>query len=107
VRDFQKIDYATSLGIDVIVCDHHQPAEIPKATAVLDPKRSDCPYPYKELSGAGVGFKLLQALCEQQSIDENILYNYLDLVTISIGADIVPITGENRILAFHGLKKLQ
>jgi single-stranded-DNA-specific exonuclease len=107
VRDFQKIDYATSLGIDVIVCDHHQPAEIPKATAVLDPKRSDCPYPYKELSGAGVGFKLLQALCEQQSIDENLLYNYLDLVTISIGADIVPITGENRILAFHGLQKLQ
>ena len=107
VRDGQKIEYASSLGIDVIVCDHHQPAEIPKAIAVLDPKRPDCSYPYKGLSGAGVGFKLLQALCSQQSIDENLLYDYLDLVTISIGADIVPMTGENRILAFHGLDKLR
>jgi single-stranded-DNA-specific exonuclease len=107
VRDGQKIDYARSLGIDVIVCDHHQPAEIPKAAAILDPKRPDCAYPYKGLSGAGVGFKLLQALCEQQSIDEYLLHKYLDLVTISIGADIVPLTGENRILAFHGLQKLQ
>lgn len=107
VRDGQKIDYARSLNIDVIVCDHHQPAEIPNATAVLDPKRPDCSYPYKGLSGAGVGFKLLQALCIQQSIDSAILYQYLDLVTISIGADIVPLTGENRILAFHGLTLLQ
>jgi single-stranded-DNA-specific exonuclease len=107
VRDGQKIDYAQTMGIDVIVCDHHQPAEIPKAAAVLDPKRPDCNYPYKELSGAGVGFKLLQALCIQQSIDPKILFDYLDLVTISIGADIVPITGENRILAFHGLQKIQ
>ena len=107
VRDGQKIDYARSLGIDVIVCDHHQPAELPNASAVLDPKRTDCTYPYKGLSGAGVGFKLLQALCIQQSIDTQTLFNYLDLVTISIGADIVPITGENRILAFHGLQKLQ
>jgi single-stranded-DNA-specific exonuclease len=107
VRDGQKIDYARSMGIDVIVCDHHQPAELPKATAVLDPKRPDCAYPYKGLSGAGVGFKLLQALCIQQSIDLLTLFAYLDLVTISIGADIVPITGENRILAFHGLQKLQ
>jgi len=107
VRDGQKIDYAQSLGIDVIVCDHHQPAEIPKAVAVLDPKRPDCNYPYKGLSGAAVGFKLLQALCIQQSFDLSALYDYLDLVTISIGADIVPITGENRILAFHGLLKLQ
>ena len=107
VRDGQKIDYADSMGIDVIVCDHHQPAELPKASAVLDPKRTDCTYPYKGLSGAGVGFKLLQALCIQQSIDTQTLFNYLDLVTISIGADIVPITGENRILAFHGLQKLQ
>jgi single-stranded-DNA-specific exonuclease len=107
VRDGQKIEYAQSLGIDVIVCDHHQPAEIPKAAAVLDPKRPDCHYPYKGLSGAGVGFKLLQALCIQQSIDPSDLFEYLDLVTISIGADIVPMTGENRILAFHGLQKLQ
>jgi single-stranded-DNA-specific exonuclease len=107
VRDGQKIDYASSFGIDVIVCDHHQPAEIPRAFAVLDPKRADCAYPYKGLSGAGVGFKLLQALCAQQSIDENLLFCYLDLVTISIGADIVPMTGENRILAFHGLQKLR
>ena len=93
VRDGQKIDYARTLGIDVIVCDHHQPAELPKASAVLDPKRTDCTYPYKGLSGAGVGFKLLQALCIQQSIDPKTLFEYLDLVTISIGADIVPITG--------------
>jgi single-stranded-DNA-specific exonuclease len=107
VRDGQKIDYARSLGIDVIVCDHHQPAELPKATAVLDPKRLDCTYPYKGLSGAGVGFKLLQGLCIQQSIDQDMLYSYLDLVTISIGADIVPLTGENRILAHYGLQILQ
>ena len=107
VRDGHKIDYARTLGIDVIVCDHHQPAELPTASAVLDPKRTDCTYPYKGLSGAGVGFKLLQALCIQQSIDTHTLFNYLDLITISIGADIVPITGENRILAFHGLQKLQ
>jgi len=107
VRDGQKIEYAQSHGIDVIVCDHHQPAEIPAAAAVLDPKRPDCNYPYKGLSGAGVGFKLLQALCIQQSIDPSSLFEYLDLVTISIGADIVPMTGENRILAFYGLQKLQ
>jgi len=107
VRDGLKIDYANTLGIDVIVCDHHQPAELPQAAAVLDPKRSDCSYPYKGLSGAGVGFKLLQGLCIQQSIDPSLLTEYLDLVTISIGADIVPLTGENRILAFHGLKLLQ
>ena len=107
VRDSQKIEYARSLGIDVIVCDHHMPAEIPDAAAVLDPKRLDCNYPYKGLSGAGVGFKMLQALCIQQSIELELLFNYLDLVTISIGADIVPITGENRILAHFGLKQLQ
>lgn len=107
VRDGLKIDYARSLGIDVIVCDHHQPAELPSATAVLDPKRTDCTYPFKGLSGAGVGFKLLQGLCIQQSMDMSELMGYLDLVTISIGADIVPLTGENRILAFHGLQLLQ
>jgi len=107
VRDGNKIDYARKFGIDVIVCDHHLPAEIPAATAVLDPKRPDCDYPYKGLSGAGVGFKLLQGLCVQQSIDTEQLLAYLDLVTISIGADIVPLTGENRILAFHGLQLFQ
>lgn len=107
VRDGLKIDYARTLGVDVIVCDHHQPAELPNAIAVLDPKRFDCDYPYKGLSGAGVGFKLMQGLCIQQSIDTSELMEYLDLVTISIGADIVPLTGENRILAFHGLKLLQ
>ncbi len=107
VRDGVKIDYARSLGVDVIICDHHQPAELPNAAAVLDPKRPDCKYPYKGLSGAGVGFKLLQGLCIQQSIDSTVLMECLDLVTISIGADIVPLTGENRILAFHGLKLLQ
>ena len=107
VRDGEKIDYAASLGIDVIVCDHHTPAELPNAIAVLDPKRIDCTYPFKGLSGAGVGFKLLQALCMQQSLDENLLFQYLDLVTISIGADIVPLTGENRILAHYGLQLLQ
>jgi single-stranded-DNA-specific exonuclease len=107
VRDGTKIDYAKSLGIDVIVCDHHLPAEVPEAAAVLDPKRPDCPYPYKGLSGAGVGFKMLQGLCMQQSLGLELLYSYLDLVTISIGADIVPLTGENRILAFFGLQQLQ
>jgi len=107
VRDAQKIDYANTLNIDVIVCDHHRPAEIPNAAAVLDPKRPDCNYPYKGLSGAGVGFKMLQGLCIQQSIDIDLLFSYLDLVTISIGADIVPLTGENRILAYFGLQQLQ
>ena len=107
VRDGKKIDYAKSIGIDIIVCDHHLPAEIPLAAAVLDPKRPDCNYPYKGLSGAGVGFKLMQGLCIQQSIDTELLFSYLDLVTISIGADIVPLTGENRILAYHGLQQLQ
>ena len=107
VRDGAKIEYARSKGIDVIVCDHHQPAQIPDAAAVLDPKRPDCEYPFKGLCGAGVGFKLLQALCIELEIDRNKLFQYLDLVTIAIAADIVPVSGENRILAYHGLKQLQ
>lgn len=107
VRDVQKIDYAKSLGIDVIVCDHHQPADLPRAVAILDPKRPDCNYPFKGLCGAGVGFKFMQALCIQQGIDSNKLFRYLDLVTIAIAADIVPLSGENRIMAFHGLEMLQ
>ena len=95
------------LGVDLIVCDHHLPGdELPIATAILDPKRNNCPYPYKELSGCGVGFKLLQGFCQQNTIDLKQLYNYLDLVAISIASDIVPITGENRVLAFYGLKKI-
>jgi single-stranded-DNA-specific exonuclease len=107
VRDGAKIDYARSKGIDVIVCDHHHPAQIPDAAAVLDPKRPDCTYPFKGLCGAGVGFKLLQAFCETHGVDKNKLFQYLDILTIAIAADIVPVSGENRILAYHGLKQLQ
>jgi single-stranded-DNA-specific exonuclease len=107
VKSVDLIAYAATLGVDFIVCDHHLPGSIlPPAVAVLDPKRSDCPYPYKELSGCGVGFKLLQAFCEHKKIDLNELYQFLDLVVVSIGCDIVPITGENRVLAYYGLHKL-
>ena len=105
IKAFKATELATSYNIDIIICDHHLPDTIlPKAEAILDPKRSACLYPYKELSGCGVGFKLLQALCIKSSIPEADLYKYLDYVTISICADIVPITGENRILAYHGIK---
>lgn len=98
---------SSQLGIDLIVCDHHLPGEeLPIATAILDPKRDGCNYPYKELSGCGVGFKLLQGFCQQNTIDLKKLFNFLDLVAISIASDIVPITGENRVLAFYGLKKI-
>lgn len=107
VKDAANIDLANSYGIDVIVCDHHNPGELPNAYAVLDPKRSDCPYPYKGLSGCGVGFKLIQGFCKQMGIDFELIEEYLDLLTISIGADIVPLTGENRVLAFHGLQRLK
>ena len=107
IKSNDKVDYATTKNIDFIIGDHHNPGEeIPKAVAVLDPKRSDCNYPYKELSGCGIGFKLIQAFCLQHGMDLQACYQYLDLVCTSIGADIVPITGENRILAFHGLKKV-
>ncbi|WP_026896901.1 single-stranded-DNA-specific exonuclease RecJ [Daejeonella oryzae] len=107
IKSVDKIEYANSLNIDFIICDHHTPGdELPNAAAVLDPKRDDCPYPYKELSGCGIGFKLIQAWCQTKDIPfENILC-YLDLVAVSIASDIVPITGENRILAWHGLKRL-
>ncbi len=104
IKALEKIAYAKSKGIDFIICDHHRPGdEIPDAVAVLDPKRNDCKYPYKELCGCGVGFKLVQALASKkgQSIDDLMLY--LDLVATAIGADIVPITGENRVLAYYGL----
>ena len=105
IKSVDKINYANSLGIDFIICDHHNPGEeLPQAIAVLDPKRADCDYPYKELSGCGVGFKLLQALCRQNNYEEKELYSYLDLLAISIASDLVPITGENRIFTFYGLR---
>lgn len=107
IKDGERIELAASLGIDVVVCDHHQPSTLPNAFAVLDPKRPDCDYPYKGLSGCGVGFKLLQALCIKQQWDMAPLYRHLDLLTISIAADIVPLNGENRILAHFGLRLLQ
>ena len=105
VKAIDKVAYAKEKGIDFIICDHHRPGTIlPSAVAVLDPKREDCSYPYDELCGCGVGFKLIQALGSQrgETIDD-VIY-YLDLVATAIGADIVPITGENRILAFYGLQ---
>lgn len=94
-------------GIDFIVCDHHEPGdELPPAVAVLDAKRKDSIYPYNELTGCGVGFKLLQAFCQVNKINEDSLFEYLDLVCTSIACDIVPITGENRVLAHFGLKKI-
>jgi single-stranded-DNA-specific exonuclease len=105
IKAIEKVDYATKKGIDFIICDHHRPGtEIPDAVAVLDPKREDCEYPYKELCGCGVGFKLIQALASKKGETIENLMPYLDLVSIAIAADIVPITGENRILAYYGLQ---
>ncbi len=104
IKAVEKVSYALEKGVDFIICDHHRPgAVIPKAAAVLDPKRADCDYPYKELCGCGVGFKLLQALTMRRNENFETLLPYLDLVATAIGADIVPVTGENRILAYHGL----
>jgi len=105
IKAVEKIDYANNLGIDFIICDHHRPgAELPKACAVLDPKRADCTYPYKELSGCGIGFKLIQGYAQKNNVPFDELITFLDLVVISIASDIVDITGENRILAYFGLK---
>ncbi len=108
IKAVEKIDYAKEKGIDFIICDHHTPGEIlPKAAACLDPKRSDCFYPDRNLSGCGVGFKFLQAYCHKHpDIDPHEVYEYLDLVVVSIASDIVPIIGENRVLAYFGLQKL-
>ena len=107
IKSVDLIDYANSLGIDFIICDHHLPGnEIPKAVAVLNPKQSDCNYPYKDLCGCGVGFKLITALAIHFNLPKEIIYKYLDLVATAIAADIVPMTGENRILAYHGLQKI-
>lgn len=107
IKANDKIDYANSKNVDFIICDHHLPGDkIPNAIAVLDPKQSDCPYPYKELSGCGIGFKLIQAYSKKNNIDLQLCYNYLDLVAVSIAADIVPITDENRVLAYFGLEQI-
>jgi single-stranded-DNA-specific exonuclease len=104
IKAIEKIAYAKNLGIDFVICDHHRPGdEIPDAAAVLDPKRLDCDYPYKELCGCGVGFKLVQALASKDGKTAEDLTEYLDLVATAVGADIVPIDGENRVLAYFGL----
>jgi len=107
IKANEKIEYAKKQGIDFIICDHHYPGdELPCATAVLDPKRKDCNYPFKELSGCGVGFKLIQAFARTNNIPFEKLIPYLDLVVVSIASDIVPIVDENRILAYFGLIQL-
>ncbi|MEO7308031.1 MAG: single-stranded-DNA-specific exonuclease RecJ [Ferruginibacter sp.] len=107
IKSVDLIAYAKGIGIDFIVCDHHLPdAEIPDAVAILNPKQKDCNYPYKELCGCGVGFKLITALSIHLNIDEEHYFCYLDLVAVAIAADIVPMTGENRILAYYGLEKI-
>ena len=107
IKAVEKVKYARSKGIDVIVCDHHYPGdEIPRAVAVLDPKQPGCNYPYKELSGCGVGFKLVHAYSRVHGIPFSKIAGYLDLVAVSIASDIVPLTGENRVLAYFGLKQL-
>jgi single-stranded-DNA-specific exonuclease len=106
IKSADLISYALTLGIDFIVCDHHLPDDIlPPAVAILNPKQKDCPYPYKELCGCGVGFKLICALAPRLHLSNDDAFEYLDLVATAIAADIVPMTGENRVLAFHGLKK--
>jgi single-stranded-DNA-specific exonuclease len=107
IKAVEKIEYAKEKGIDFIICDHHTPGDtLPDAAACLDPKRKDCDYPDENLSGCGVGFKFLQAFCQRRGIDYYAIYEYLDLVAVSIASDIVPITGENRVLAYYGLQKL-
>jgi single-stranded-DNA-specific exonuclease len=107
IKSMDKIDYAASLGLDVIVCDHHTPDEtqMPKAIAILNPKQADCNYPFKELSGCGIGYKLISALALKRNLPTEATERYLDLVATSIAADIVPMDGENRILANFGIKR--
>jgi len=106
IKSVDLIQYARDLNIDFIVCDHHMPDDIlPPAVAILNPKQKDCAYPYKELCGCGVGFKLIAALARRLQLPDEAVFEYLDLVATAIAADIVPMTGENRIMAFYGLKK--
>lgn len=107
IKSMEQVAYAKTKGIDFIICDHHLPGDqIPDAIAVLDPKQEDCAYPYDELCGCGVGFKLVQALAANKGVGIEKLVSCLDLVATAIGADIVPITGENRVLAYYGLQVL-
>ena len=107
IKSVEKMQYAKSLGVDFIICDHHTPGDIiPEAVAVLNMKRADCHYPFKELSGCGVGFKLAQAYALRRGIDMTEVYRLLPLLAMSIASDVVPVTGENRILAFYGLRAL-
>jgi single-stranded-DNA-specific exonuclease len=106
IKSYDLITYAKKLGIDFIVCDHHLPDEVlPPAVAILNPKQKDCPYPFKELCGCGVGFKLMQALTEKMGLPSDAANEHLDLLATAVAADIVPIEDENRVLAFHGLIK--
>lgn len=107
IKSTELIGYAKELGIDFIVCDHHLPdAVLPPAIAILNPKQSDCNYPYKDLCGCGVGFKLMMALAEKLGLPESSYLSFLDLAAIAIAADIVPVTGENRVMAFYGIEKV-
>lgn len=107
IKSVELITYAQSIGIDFVVCDHHLPdKELPPAVAILNAKQADCPYPYKELCGCGVGFKLMMALAEKLGLPDATYLTYLDLVATAIAADIVPITGENRVMAYYGLQKV-
>mgnify|MGYP006072817741 FL=1 len=107
IKAVEKIDYANKKNIDFIICDHHLPGDtVPDAIAVLDPKQIDCEYPYKELSGCGVGFKFMQAWAEEEKHDVDQLFSLIDILAVSICADIVPITDENRVLCHYGIQKL-
>lgn len=107
IKSIDKVDYALAKKIDFIICDHHLPGEeLPKASAVLDPKRSDCTYPFKELSGCGVGFKLIQALALHYNLPEEKYLDVIDLVAVSTASDIVSLSGENRVLTYFGIEKL-
>lgn len=108
IKSVDKVSYANSKGVDFIICDHHLPGdEIPAAVAVLNPKQKDCDYPFKELSGCGIGYKLIQAYAEAQNLDSGKVERFLDLAAVSVASDLVPILDENRVLAFHGLKQLK
>ncbi|UZR92592.1 single-stranded-DNA-specific exonuclease RecJ [Chondrinema litorale] len=107
IRAIDKVEYANSLGLDFIICDHHKPGEtVPEATAILNPKQVDCSYPYKELTGCAIGFKLIQAYTIYQELNLEEAFNYMDYAAVSIACDIVPVTGENRIIAKFGLDQI-